>query len=95
MCILHHIQSNTELYGYDIMKYMNIHFPEVNESTFYSILRRLHKNDMTSIVYKDISNGPQRKYYKITQKGNLLLEDNIAEWSNLVKIVGDIGIECE
>lgn len=41
MCILKLI-SEKDYYGYDIMKEIHNYFPEVNESTFYAVLRRLH-----------------------------------------------------
>lgn len=93
MCILHIIFINEEIYGYDIIKKMKTYFPEVNESTFYSILRRLYKNNATNITFKDISsNGPPRKYYRLTESGKTLLETTKSEWSYLVNIVKEIGI---
>lgn len=92
LCILHIIVSNELIYGYDLIKRMHIYFPEVNESTFYSILRRLYKSNLTEIVLKDVSGGPQRKYYKIKPEGRTWLNSNIDEWRELVKITNDLGI---
>ena len=44
MCILKCI-AKEPLYGYDIIQRMHVHFPEVGESAFYTILRRLHKEE--------------------------------------------------
>ncbi|MEG2092770.1 MAG: PadR family transcriptional regulator [Lachnospiraceae bacterium] len=93
MCILYIIKSCDVIYGYDLIKKMTVYFPEVNESTFYSILRRLHKSNFTYIILKDISNGPQRKYYTITQEGEKWLNKNIEEWRELIKITELIGID--
>lgn len=92
MCVLYYI-TQEEAYGYDIMQKMHTFFPEVNESTFYSILRRLHKNGEAEIYAKDISNGPARKYYRITEMGQEKLHQNINEWNELVKIIREIGIQ--
>lgn len=92
MCILHTIQQK-EMYGYDIMKYMCKFFPEVDESTFYAILRRLNKEGLTEVYYGQVSNGPQRKYYRILDKGKESLQKSILDWKNISGIVGEIGIE--
>lgn len=92
MCILYTI-SEEEMYGYDIMKKMNVYFPEVNESTFYSILRRLNKEGSTETYFGEISNGPKRKYYKITKVGTEKLKDDVISWKQINSIVKDIGID--
>lgn len=88
MCILYMIKTEGPIYGYDLLKAMKLYFPEVNDSTFYAILRRLYKNNMTDIQYV----GLQRKYYKINEEGRKMLEKNIGEWNCLVQTVKDIGI---
>ncbi len=91
MCILHVI-AGEEMYGYDIMKKMTIYFPEVNESTFYSILRRLNKEGSTETYFGEVSNGPKRKYYRITGEGQEKLKEDITSWKMINSIVDDIGI---
>lgn len=93
MCVLHLIFVEKEIYGYDVIKKMKTYFPEVNESTFYSILRRLNKNGYTEILFKDIlSNGPPRKYYRLTESGKESLQISKNEWNNLLDIIKKIGI---
>lgn len=92
MCILHTV-SEEEMYGYDIMKKMTIYFPEVNESTFYSILRRLNKEGATETYYGNESNGPKRKYYRITDSGITKLKEDVQSWKQINVIVNTIGIE--
>ena len=92
MCILY-IISQEEMYGYDIMKYMGKFFPEVDESTFYAILRRLNKEGLTEVYYGQVSNGPQRKYYRILDKGRENLKNSITDWKNISIIVNEIGIK--
>ena len=92
MCILHVI-SEEEMYGYDIMKNMNVHFPEVNESTFYSILRRLNNEGSTETYFGEVSNGPKRKYYRITKMGTGKLKEDVLSWKKINTIFVDIGIK--
>ncbi|MCK8059037.1 MULTISPECIES: PadR family transcriptional regulator [unclassified Fusibacter] len=92
MCILQ-ILIKEELYGYDIMKKMNEHFPEVNESTFYSILRRLNKDGATETYLGEVSNGPKRKYYKVTDYGRSKLNEDVRSWKQINVIMTDLGID--
>lgn len=91
MCVLH-IISKEDKYGYDVMKQMGEYFPEVNESTFYAILRRLKNEQLAEVYYGDISNGPQRKYYRITEQGRIALSISVSDWKELIKIFGILGI---
>jgi PadR family transcriptional regulator PadR len=89
MCVLFTIKDK-EMYGYDVMKNMRLHFPEVNESTFYSILRRLHSDKSAEITLSDASGGPTRKYYRITESGHKVLQANIESWERIRTIVDNI-----
>ncbi|NLM05348.1 MAG: PadR family transcriptional regulator [Tissierellia bacterium] len=89
MCILHLI-SIKDLYGYDIMKLMSPYFPDVGESSFYAILRRLHKEGALESYLGEVSGGPPRKYYRIRAKGKLSLESDIEDWEKISKAVSEI-----
>ena len=91
MCVLFTIR-NEEMYGYDVMKTMKRHFPEVNESTFYAILRRLHADGRAEITLGEESKGPTRKYYRITDSGRKVLQSNIESWKRIRSVVEEIGI---
>ena len=67
-------------------------FPEVMESTFYAILRRLHKEGAATTFAGEVSKGPVRKYYKITEQGQQQLEQLKADWRCLQETVSKIGI---
>lgn len=89
MCILHYV-SQKDLYGYDVMKLMRVHFADVNEATFYAILRRLHKEAALSCYVSETSGGPPRKYYTITDVGRNLLETAKRDWHNISWAVNTI-----
>ena len=42
LCLLQCLSGEPK-YGYDVIQTMRAYFPEVTESTFYAVLRRLHK----------------------------------------------------
>ena len=91
MCVLFTIREK-EMYGYDVMKSMRRFFPEVNESTFYAILRRLHSDKSAEITLSNESGGPTRKYYKITASGLTVLNESIESWKKIQSIVEQMGI---
>lgn len=91
MCMLYQFLSR-DYYGYDIMMKMKTKFPDVKDSSFYVILQRLNREGYTQIYYGKESNGPQRKYYRITEKGKKYLEEAVGDWKELKKIVEEIGI---
>ena len=91
MCISRLLKEETR-YGYDLIKTMQIFFADTDESTLYAILRRLNKEGLTEMYYSDISHGPKRKYYKISEKGIEVLNNDISSWKQIEKIFVEIGI---
>ena len=89
MCILYFI-SKKDFYGYDIMKIINPYFPDVAESTFYAILRRLHKENALESYMGAESGGPPRKYYRITKEGTELLTQVLNDWQRISKSVEEV-----
>lgn len=92
MCILF-LVSKEDIYGYQLIKLLQHYFPEVNQSTFYAILRRLCKGGVTEIYYGKETNGPNRKYYRITEQGKIYLKSLINDWNKLNEIISTIGIK--
>lgn len=91
MCVLYQFLSD-DYYGYDIMVKLRPYFPDVKDSSFYVILRRLHAGGYTEIYYGQESNGPQRKYYTITEKGKRYLESSLESWRQIKSVVENLGI---
>lgn len=91
-CILH-IISRHDLYGYEIMKQITAVFTDTNESTVYAILRRLLADGYLVCHSPAESNGPPRKYYKVTYIGEAYLRESLEAWQAVVggvsKIVGE------
>lgn len=91
MCLLYRL-SEQDYYGYHLMQEMKKIFPEVNDSTFYAILRRLYKEGDTEIYEGEQSEGPKRKYYRITEQGKGSLEKAVLDWNEIKEIVEKLGI---
>ena len=92
LCVLFQI-SKENMYGYEIMKAIKSQFPDVHEAVIYAILRRINTSGYSATYVGDNSNGPQRKYYKITPLGLDYLTKNIDEWKSILSAVNMLGIK--
>jgi len=93
MCIFWIVKESESIYGYDLIKKVGEYFKEVNESTFYSILRRLEQRNAISSTIEKSPEGPPRKYFSITETGEKELQELINEWNELKRIMESLGIK--
>lgn len=94
MCILS-VVSRDSLYGYEITKHIRSYFPDVNDSTIYGILRRLRSDGSVEVFHGEESNGPVRKYYKITSQGETALSSALDSWLQLTEAVAALCITAK
>lgn len=82
------VVSQEGTYGYkitqDVRKIM-----DVSESTLYPVLRRLQKDNCLE-TYDMEYQGRNRRYYKITSNGMILLDKYRSEWLAFRKGVNEI-----
>lgn len=68
-------------YGYEITQQLReLGFTDVVEGTVYTILVRLEKNELVSIVKKPSEVGPPRKFYSLTPAGKIELKTFWDKW---------------
>ncbi len=92
LCLLH-ILSIEDLYGYEILRRIYESFPDTQESTIYALLRGLCKQEFTEQYEGKISDGPTRKYYRITKKGIDKRDTLLSEWRRLRDTLAALGVE--
>ncbi|WP_368251073.1 PadR family transcriptional regulator [Enterococcus sp. 2201sp1_2201st1_B8_2201SCRN_220225] len=62
--------SRGETYGYEITKTLqDLGFDEIVEGTVYTILIRLEKKGLVTIVKRKSEIGPMRKFYSLNDAG--------------------------
>ena len=83
VCVLRAIK-NEDSYGYKIIKDMKPYI-ELSESTLYTILKRLESAEMLT-VHTAEHGGRLRKYYHITDKGLVRIEEFKQEWQEIMSI---------
>lgn len=89
-CVLK-IINRQEIYGYDLIKELqNDGFNEIKGGTIYPLLQKLEKNNLIEGKTKPSLEGPNRKYFTITDNGKKELENFSIQWNELVGIVEQI-----
>lgn len=92
LCLLH-LLSEEDLYGYEILRRIAESFPGTQESGIYALLRGLCREGCTEQYTGNTSDGPTRKYYRITSKGFEKLAALMDEWRNLRNALAGLGID--
>ena len=63
----------------------------VVEGTLYPLLTRLKNDDLLSYEWVESTQGPPRKYYKLTEKGEFFLGELELSWRELNETVNHIA----
>ena len=83
LCILNAIKAKS-LYGYDIVrKLRDIDGLVISEGTTYPILSRLRREGFVRTTLKESTEGPARKYYELTSKGEKILSRMNDYWKDI------------
>lgn len=65
----------------------------VVEGTLYPLLTRLKKDGLLSYEWRESTQGPPRKYYALTQEGELFLAELDYAWNELTRTVNLLKAE--
>jgi len=93
-CILS-LLSKEDYYASDIIKKLKEAQLIVVEGTLYPLLTRQKNAGLLNYRWEESTQGPPRKYYRISEKGISYLNELNAAWDNLIlsveKIKNDDG----
>jgi len=85
-CILS-ILSKNDAYASDVINYLKEARLIVVEGTLYPLLTRLKNDELLSYRWEESTQGPPRKYYKLTPSGEQFLKELHDSWIELVETV--------
>ena len=88
-CILSLINER-EMYVSDLIDELKKGKLDVVEGTLYPLLTRLKNSEFLSYRWEESTGGPPRKYYQITEKGKLFLNELQNTWVELTASVNQI-----
>ncbi|MHB1134975.1 MAG: PadR family transcriptional regulator [Chloroflexota bacterium] len=79
-CILA-LLAGRERYGYEMVQALSsVDGMLVTEGTVYPILSRLKRDGLVATEWRESTEGPPRKYYRLTAAGEAALQVFKAEW---------------
>jgi PadR family transcriptional regulator PadR len=88
MCVLA-LVNQRDFYGYELVETISKRI-EISEGTIYPILRRLTSEKFFETYLKESSEGPPRKYYKMTAAGKQETEKMLSAWKKFSSDVNSI-----
>jgi PadR family transcriptional regulator PadR len=78
--------AEKDRYGYDIYQEIN-NFMAISESTIYPILRKLTKERLCETYLRESSEGPPRKYFKVSRMGEERMIELKRDWKKFERVV--------
>jgi len=78
--------AEKDSYGYDIYQEINKNMG-ISESTIYPILRKLTTDGFCDTYLRESSEGPPRKYFRISKSGKIRFEELVHDWKKFEKVV--------
>lgn len=89
--ILRIIQQG-DIYGYGLHEKLGtLGFGNIPEGTIYPLLLKLQKNKLIVGVRRPTGNGPDRKYYHLTDAGQDALADFQQQWQQLAQAMAQLN----
>lgn len=76
-------QLAIEKYGYALKQDLAAKGLDINEGTLYPLLRRLETQGLLSSEWRVIDEARPRRYYKLSELGQQILDDLGKEWRQI------------
>lgn len=78
LCVLGAL-SRADRYGYELVEIISKHI-DISEGTIYPLLRRCMNDGLFDSYLKESDQGPPRKYYRLTDRGRQVYQEQRLEW---------------
>jgi PadR family transcriptional regulator PadR len=79
----------SEQYGYTLRRLLADRGMEIDEGTLYPLLRRLETQGLLVSEWRE-EDKRQKRFYRLSPVGKLVLKQLRAEWQSLTTSLGDI-----
>ena len=91
LCVLNCLSAR-EYYGYDLVQTLKqFDGATIREGLVYPILARMQADGLVTCKKRPSSNGPPRKYYRISAAGKKMLNAMNGHWQEMISIVHEIS----
>src|SRR5690625_281031 len=88
LCVLV-LLDNEDRYGYELVQKISRQIA-ISEGSVYPLLRRLTKEGYFTTYLKESTEGPSRKYYRLTNEGREYLHQLVQEWKDFTNGVNQL-----
>ncbi len=85
LCVLS-LLHRRDCYGYEISEMLSRHI-DIADGTVYPLLRKLKADGLLTTYLQEESGGPPRKYYKLTELGREIYQNERAEYLKFARSV--------
>ena len=82
MCVLMLLKKH-DAYGYALAEKISSAV-EIAQGTLYPLLRKLKTDGYCETYLSEVSGGPPRRYYRLTDKGRLAEQELRTQWKSFV-----------
>lgn len=86
--------NKKDMYGYELIETVS-KVVDVNDGTIYPLLKRMTNEKYAETYLVESTEGPPRKYYKITENGIKYTKELVDTWNNFSKSVNKFIKESE
>ena len=84
------ILRHGESYGYEIIQSLKDktggHL-DIAEGTLYPVLKKMEAKKWVKATWKTAETGRERRYYKLTAKGDQQMEEHLSQWNFINDII--------
>lgn len=80
--------NQKDMYGYELVTEVS-KVVDVNEGTIYPLLKRLTNERYFETYLRESTEGPPRKYYRLTVAGIVYMESLAKEWKDFSKRIDE------
>ncbi|MCZ8537620.1 PadR family transcriptional regulator [Paenisporosarcina quisquiliarum] len=88
LCVLV-LLDQKDRYGYELVQKISDQI-SISEGSVYPLLRRLTKEGYFTTYLQESTEGPSRKYYKLTDLGRTYLQEQLNEWKSFTNGVNTL-----
>ena len=86
--------NHKDMYGYELIETVS-KVVDVNDGTIYPLLKRMTNEKYAETYLVESTEGPPRKYYKITENGKKYTKELVDTWNSFSKSVSKFINESE
>lgn len=94
-CILSIIKRGGDAYASDILDELKKSEMIVVEGTLYPLLTRLKNDNLLNYRWEESTSGPPRKYYTLTEEGEVFLNELAETWRQLQDAVNKVTLHTQ